>query len=508
MTVRNHYPRITAETAADHIPHGASVAFSGFTPAGAAKAVPRAIAAKARDLHAKGEPFKIQVMTGASTGPTIDGELADAEAIAWRAPYQSDLVLRQAINRQHVEFADMHLSHVPQTVSFGFFGKVDYAVVEATEISPDGRVYLTTSIGASPTYLQEAEHVIIEINQHQSMRLREMADIFILPPPPRRQAIPIFQPMSRIGWPYAVVDPKKVIGVVETDEPDHVGGFTVCDDFCHRISEHVMRFLLDEMGADRIPEGFLPLQAGVGNVANAVLGKLGEHPAIRPFMMFTEVFQDSIVDLMERGRVTGASATSLSVSPEYLQRIFENMDFFGPRVILRPQELSNHPGLIRRLGVIAINTALEFDIYGNVNSTHICGTQIVNGIGGSGDFNRNSYLSIDVCPSIGKGGKISRVVPMCSHIDHTEHCVQVVVTEHGLADIRGLGPLQRAKKIIDCCAHPAYRDYLYRYVREAPPGHIPHDLIKCYELHRNLREYGVMLPDLDLSQFGEQRAHQ
>jgi len=204
---------------------------------------------------------------------------------------------------------------------------------------------------------------------------------------------------------------------------------------------------------------------------------------------------------MEQGKLLGASACALTVTTPALKRIYDNMDFFVPRIVLRPQEISNHPGVIRRLGVIAMNTAIEFDIYGNVNSSHIYGTDIMNGVGGSGEFTRNSFLSILMCPSVAKGGKISAVVPMCPHIDNNEHSVQVVVTDQGLADLRGLGPLQRAKAIIRSCAHPAYRDYLYRYIERARVGHIPHDLATCFELHRNLMEHGAMLPDLDLSGF-------
>ncbi len=85
---------------------------------------------------------------------------------------------------------------------------------------------------------------------------------------------------------------------------------------------------------------------------------------------------------------------------------------------------------------------------------------------------------------------------MCPHIDNNEHSVQIVVTEKGLADLRGLGPMQRAKVIIEKCAHPAYRDYLYQYIQNARLGHIRHDLTRCFELHRNLLEHGAMLPDL------------
>ncbi|MEW6444332.1 MAG: succinate CoA transferase [bacterium] len=496
MPIRNGYRKLTAEEAAEMIPDGATVAFSGFTPAGAAKAVPRALAARANRIHAQGDPYQLRVLTGASTGDTIDELLAREKAISWRTPYQSSPALRAQINNQEVEFLDMHLSHVPQYVSFGFLGPIHFAVIEATEITPDGRVYLTTSIGASPTFLRHADKVIIEINRYHSMRTREMADILILPPPPNRNPIPIHEPLTRIGWPYATVDPAKVAGIVEHEEPDHVQGFSPPDQTSSRIAAHVVRFLLKEMRSGRIPGEFLPVQAGVGNVANAVTARLGEDPDIPPFEMYSEVFQDSLVGLMEKGKLTGASATSLTVTSGQLEHMYDNMDFFAPRIVLRPQELSNNPGIIRRLGVIAMNTAVEVDIYGNMNSTHVFGTKIINGTGGSGDFNRNSYLSIVVCPSTAREGRISTIVPMCSHVDNNEHSVQVVATEQGLADLRGLGPIERAMAIVDCCAHPAYRDYLRNYLEDCPMGHYRHDLTKCFELHRNFMEHGSMLPDM------------
>lgn len=498
MPSANRFPKLTPEEVVEQIPHGATVSFSGFSPAGAAKAVPRALAARARRLHEAGQPFKVRVLTGASSGETIDDALAEAEAIAWRAPYQSGSALRKQINRQEVEYVDMHLSHMSQIVLAGFFGKLDYAVVEATEITPDGRVYLTSSIGASPTYLQYADRVVIEINRRHSMRLREMADVLIVPAPPHRNPIPIHHPLTKVGWPYAVVDPKKVVGVVETDEADHVVSFSEPDARSRKIAEHILRFFVDEMRNGQIPPEFLPLQAGVGNVANGVMAALGSSPDIPPFTMYSEVFQDSLVDLMLQGKLLAASATALTVTKEQLEQIYADMDFFAPRIVLRPQELSNHPGVIRRLGVIAMNTALEVDIYGNVNSSHVFGTDIMNGVGGSGEFTRNSFLSILMCPSIAKGGRISSVVPMCPHVDNNEHSVQIIVTEQGLADLRGLGPIQRSKAIIGNCAHPAYRDYLYRYQEQGRPGHIPHNLANCFELHRNLMEYGAMLPDLQL----------
>lgn len=497
------YPTISADEAAALIPHGALVGFSGFTPAGAAKAVPRALATRARALHAQGQPFKIRVLTGASTGKDLDDALAEADAIAWRAPYQSSKRLRQQINRQETQFVDMHLSHVPQALSFGFFGKMDFAVIEATDVTRDGRIYFTTSIGASPTFVECAEKIIVEVNRFHSPRLSEMADIVTLPPPPHRSLIPIFEPLQRIGRPFMAVDPSKIVGVVENDEPDDVAPFDEPSAAHQAIAKSVVRFLLDEVRAGRVPREFLPLQSGVGNVANAVMAGLGDNPDVPPFSMYTEVFQDSCVDLMERRRLVGASSTSLTITPDRLKHIYEWMDFFGQRIVLRPQELTNHPGVIRRLGLITMNTALEVDIYGHANSTHVMGTQMMNGIGGSGDFTRNAYLSIYMCQSVAKGGKISAIVPMVTHVDHNEHSVQVVVTEQGLADLRGLGTVERARTIIEKCAHPAYRDYLRGYLEAAPMGHIRHDLNRCFELHRNLVETGSMLPDLKASDFEE-----
>jgi succinate CoA transferase len=490
------FPKLTAEEAAEFVPQAAMVAFSGFTAAGAAKAVPKALAARARRLHQGGCPFQISVLTGASTGPSLDDALAEADAIRWRAPYQSSGPLRKRINDGRVAFVDMHLSHVPQSVLFGFFGPVDVAVVEATAVTADGRVYLPTSIGASPTFLQVAKKVILEVNRRHPRRVSEMADIVIPKPPPYRPAIDLDHPLQRIGKTYARVDPEKVVGVVETDLPDELGGFDPADPTSRAIAGHVVQFLLDEMAAGRIPPEFLPLQSGVGNIANAVMEGLGENPDVPNFLMYTEVLQSAAFELMRRGRLLGASTCALTLTPPQMAALAEDLGFFAPRVVLRPQEISNNPAVLRQLGVIALNTALEVDLYGHVNSTHVGGQTMMNGIGGSGDFTRNAYLSIFLCPSVAKGGRISTVVPMCAHVDHNEHSVQVIVTEQGLADLRGLAPAERALRLIDRCAHPSYRDYLRQYVRAAGPGHIRHDLDRCFELHQNLLRYGAMLPHL------------
>src|SRR5664279_5061870 len=150
-----------------------------------------------------------------------------------------------------------------------------------------------------------------------------------------------------------------------------------------------------------------------------------------------------------------------------LTEVNADMASYRDRIVLRPQEISNNPEIIRRLGVIAMNGMIEADIYGNVNSTHIMGSRIQNGIGGSGDFARNGYLSIFMAPSTAQHGTISTIVPMVSHVDHTEHDVSVIVTEQGLADLRGLSPTQRAKLIIENCSHPDYKAALQDYSNRA-----------------------------------------
>jgi acetyl-CoA hydrolase len=498
-----NFPIISAEEAASHIPDEAMVALSGFANAGTAKLVPRAIAKRAREIHAAGKPYKIRLITGSSSGNGIDEELAQAEALSWRAPFQSAPTLRSQINRQQVQYIDMHLTAAPQTLLAGFFGKLDYAIIEATDVTRDGRVYLTTSIGGSAAYLQYADRVFIELNNYHSKRLPEMADIVLLPPPPRELPIPIHDPLTKIGYPYAVVDPKKIMGIIETNEPDQIQPFTPMDWKAKSIADNVVRFLFGEMISGRIPREFLPLQSGLGSLANSVMAALGNNPYIPPFAMYTINFQDSLVDLMEKGKLTGVSACSLTLTVDALSHVCSNMDFFAPRIVLRPQDISDDTGVIRRLGVIAINPAIEVDIYGNVNSSHLFGTDIMNGIGGSGEFTRNSYLSIIMCPSTVMGGRISCVVPMSPHVDSNEHSVQAIVTEQGFADVRGIGPMQRARKIIANCAHPAYRDYLYAYIAEPGSGHIRHNLRRAFELHRNFLEYGKMLPDLNLAEIGD-----
>jgi succinyl-CoA:acetate CoA-transferase len=480
---------MSAEEAAALIPSGVNVGMSGFTGAGYPKVLPAALAKRIMAANQRGERFKISVWTGASTAPELDGALATVDGIEMRLPYQSDPTCRKRINAGEMEYIDIHLSHVAQFVWLGFLGKLDIAVVEVSGILPDGRLIPSSSVGNNKTWLDRAEKIILEVNAWQSPALEGMHDIYYgTALPPHRKPIPLIHPQDRIGEPYFRVDLDKVIAVVETNHPDRNSPFSPPDETSRRIAGHVLEFLQHEVKKGRIPESLLPLQSGVGNVANAVMAGLEEGP-FENLTAYTEVLQDGMLELLKSGKMVSASATSFSLSPDALTELNADLASYKDKIILRPQEISNHPELIRRLGVIAMNGLIEADIYGNVNSTHIRGTSIMNGIGGSGDFARNALVSIFMTPSSAKGGAISCIVPMASHVDHTEHDVQVIITEQGVADLRGLSPKQRAKVIIENCAHPTFKpvlkDYCARALEFSPGRHTPHLLEQAFMFMSN-----------------------
>ena len=483
---------ITADEAAALVQHDDNVGFSGFTPAGCPKVVPGAIARRAEAEHAAGRPFKIGMFTGASTGDRLDGALARAEAVKFRTPYQSNKDMRTGINAGTNPYFDMHLSMVAQELRYGFLGKVDVAIVEAADVTEDGEIVPTCGVGILPTICRLADKIIVELNDKHPKEIRGMHDLAEPLDPPHRREIAIYSPSDRVGATCIKVDPAKIVGVVRTSEPNDEGGFAPLDEVTQAIGNNVAQFLVSEMEAGRLPKEFLPLQSGVGNVANAVLGALGDNEKIPAFNVYTEVIQDAVIALMKKGRVKFASGCSLSVTRPVIQDIYANLDFFKDKLLLRPQEYSNNPEVVRRLGIITINTALEADIFGNINSTHVNGTRMMNGIGGSGDFARNGYLSIFTTPSTAKEGKISAFVPMVSHLDHSEHSVKIIITEYGIADLRGKSPRQRAEEIIEKCVHPDYKQLLRDYLNLGVKGQTPQCLDACFAFHQEIAASGDM----------------
>jgi succinyl-CoA:acetate CoA-transferase len=484
---------MSADEAALLIHHGMTVGMSGFTRAGDCKAVPFALAERAR--RHPDEPLQITLMTGASLGHDADKVLSDAGVTARRMPFQVDNSLRQRINAGEVMFIDQHLSETVELLRNRQLAPVDVAVIEATCITEDGHIVPTTSVGNSASFAILARQVIVEINLSMPLELQGLHDIYIPSYRPHRQPIPLVDVAQRIGSPAIPIDPEKIAAIVFTDRPDSPSTVLPPDAETAAIADHLIDFLMREVRANRLTPALQPLQAGIGSIANAVLHGLVDSP-FDDLRMYSEVLQDSSIELLDEGRLSFASASSMTLSSACYARVLNHLDRYRDRLVLRPQEISNHPEVVRRLGLIAINTALECDIYGNVNSTHVAGTHMMNGIGGSGDFARNAHLSVFVTKSLAKRGAVSSIVPMVTHVDHTEHDVDVIVTEHGLADLRGLAPRERARVVVDQCVDPLYRDLLKDYLRDANRrgGHTPHVLEEAFAWHTRLRETGSMLP--------------
>ena len=467
-----------ADQSARFFEDGMTVGASGFTRGGDSKVVLKALAKRAQE-----EKIQITLITGASLGHGTDKDLVEAGALKKRLPFQVDTTLRKAINKGEVLFIDQHLGETAEHIFNGSF-KLDIGVLEATEILEDGSIVPTTSIGNNVAIAEYAEKIIIEVNTAIPTAIKGFHDIYSVEKFGERQPINIVNSEDLIGTEFIKIDPSKVVAIVFHDVKDAAADIVPPDAATAAIAKNIVGFLEKEVEEGRLSNSLLPLQCGIGKVANAVLSGM-VHSSFENLTMYSEVLQDSTFELIDAGKMNFASASSITVSETCYNNVMENLEQYRGKFVLRPQNISNSAEVIRRLGIIGINTSLECDIYGNVNSTHVSGTQMMNGIGGSGDFARNAYLSIFVTASDAKNGAISSIVPMVSHVDHSEHDVDVIVTEQGLADLRGLAPRERAKVIIENCAHPDYRPLLWDYFNRACErgGHTPHVLEEAFAFH-------------------------
>lgn len=483
---------VSADEAAALIEDGMTVGVSGFTPSGYPKAVTLALGKAVKE----GKMCRINIFSGASVGAEIEEALAEVGAVARRMPYYaaSNKSMCKGINQGEICYSDMHLSHFAQQIDYGFMGDIDVAIIEAVAITEDGSIVLGPGIGNTPMFVRHAKTIIVEVNTAQPLEIEGMHDNFILDKPPHRREIPIYHAGDRIGNPYLECGIDRIACIVESSIPDQVRNLEPPSEVHLKMAENLVSFLKKEQQAGRIPEPMLPLQSGVGTIANAVLAGLAKSD-LENLQMYSEILQDAVFDLIDSGKVVKASGCAFTPSPKVLAMFKKNPGKYKKAIVLRPLDISNHPEVIRRLGVISINTPIEFDIYGHANSTHVGGTHMMNGIGGSGDYMRNGYLTFFITESTAKGGTISRVVPMVTHCDSTEHDTMVFITEWGVADLRGLSPRERAQVIIDNCAHPDYRSMLHEYLERATKkcgGQTPHDLETVFDFHHRLRETGTM----------------
>ncbi|KAF9482971.1 hypothetical protein BDN70DRAFT_874389 [Pholiota conissans] len=492
------------------------IGFSGFSVS-YPKIVPSAIADHIESNNLQADPAtkkKFNLFSGSSCGPEVEDRWARLDMIARRYPHQVGKDIAKGINAGRIEFADKHLSMFPQDLNYGYYSlkkkhgdprkPLDWAIIEATAITEDGWIVPGAAVGAAPEILQSAENIIIEVNT-RIPNLEGLHDINQSFVPPHRQAYLVTHPQDRIGTTAIPIDPDRVMAIVESDAPDNTGENTPETEDSRAIAGHLIEFLGSEVAAGRLPHSLLPLQSGIGNVANSVIGGLAHGP-FDQVQVWTEVLQDTFLKFLDSGKLAFATATSIRFSMSGFEYFYDHWADYKDRLLLRSQQVANSPELIRRLGVIAMNTPLEVDIYAHANSTNALGSQMLNGVGGSAEFLRNAKLSIMHTPSTRRSKNdptgISCIVPFASHVDQTEHDLDVVVTEQGLADLRGLSPRERAPVIIKNCAHPDYRDMLMEYYERSlveclkrGAGHEPHMLRNAFKMHTNFMEKGTMKID-------------
>ncbi|KAF8060678.1 hypothetical protein FPV67DRAFT_1609443 [Lyophyllum atratum] len=490
------------------------IGWSGFTGVGYPKSVPTAIADYVESNNLQAAPQtkkKFNLFVGASVGPEVEDRWARLDMIAKRYPHQVGREIAKGINAGRIDFADKHLSMFPQDLVYGYYNlrkkhgdpkkPLDWAIVEATAITEDGKIVPGASVGATPEILQSAEKIIVEVNTliPNLEGLHDINQSFI---PPYRQPYLIKHVKDRIGEPAISIDTDRIVAIVESRKPDNTGPNAPENEESRAIAKHLIEFLSDEVTAGRLPKSLLPLQSGIGNVANSIIGGLAEGP-FDQVRVWTEVLQDTFIRFFDSGKLEFATATSIKFSPEGFEHFYKNWANYKDRLLLRSQQVANSPEIIRRLGIIAMNTPLEVDIYAHANSTNALGSRMLNGIGGSADFLRNAKLSIMHTPSTRPSktdpNGISCIVPFATHIDQTEHDLDVIVTEQGLADLRGLSPRERAPLIIEKCAHPIYKDLLREYYDRSlheclkrGAGHEPHMLRNAFKFHTNFMENDTM----------------
>ena len=467
-----------AEEAASFIKSDMTIGLSGFST-GAPKVIPLEFL-KSEGLRG------LSIIQGAGIGGLK--ELAESGAVSRYVAFQWSKEMRDAINAGKVAFSDIHLSQLSEKIRAGIFGKIDFAIIECSKINEDGGIVPSLSVGINNVLIEKAEKILLELNLAVPEKIEGMHDIC------DNDLKSLSGILERKGAQVFYCDPKKIAGIVLTNEEEMKISFRDTNALYKDIARNVLSLIAKEIVADRLPKDFT-LQSGVGGVANAVLQGLSEGGS-KGLKMFTEVLSDGALDFIANGVISEASTTTLDLSPAGLEAFFQNIEFYKKHIVLRPLEMSNGVSQIIAMRLVAMNTALEADIYGNVNSTNAMGIRMLNGIGGSNDFCRNARLSVFITPATAKNGEVSSIVPMVSHVDSTEHDVDVIVTEFGYADLRGKAPKERAREIIENCADPDYRQPLWDYYNGAlkvcGPCQTPHDLSKALSWHQRFLETGSM----------------
>ena len=477
---------ITPQEASLFFKDGMMVATSGNPLMGYPKATFLALA----DRMKREGGIKIDLLSAGPLGPEVEETLVQSKGIRTRIGAIGSELLRDAVNRGEVRFVEGKGGQLPAHVRQGRFGKIDLAVIEAIGITEEGNIIPSTAVYDAPDWVELASSIIVEINLLRPLEMEGMHDVYLKTP---GHPVPIVNPLDRIGTPFIPVDPEKIRFVVASSVPDRQTSEISTDMVSKCIAKELINFLGKETRRGKMSTPLPPLEVGIGGIGSAILIELGESD-FSPLFFYMPTITDPVLDLIDRSKVGGVSGMALRFSLKAWTRFQSSLEKYKKFIVLRPVSISNSSEVIQRLGVISINVGLEVDVQGQVNSSHLMGSKIWTGIAGSYDFSRNGSISIFAIPSMAKRGKISSIVPLVSHVDHTEHEVDIVVTEHGIADLRGLDPWERAQRIVEECAHPEYRDLLKDYLRKAKKsgGHIPFSFEEAFSFYKRFLEKGSM----------------
>lgn len=476
---------MTAAEAALLFRDGMKVATSGSTM-GFPKATFGALAER---IKAEGG-LKIDLFCAGPLSSQFEDVLFEAGGIGRRVGAVGGEKLRGGINRGEVAFFEGKGSSLPLQVKRGWFGTLDMAVIEAVGLTGDGQIIPSTAVYDAPEWIEAASQVIVEINLNRPLAMEGLHDVYLRGAEP----IPVVgNPLKKIGVPYFPVDPGKIKAIVFSDIAEKPSKEPKPDEMGAMIGQYLLDFFRKEVAAGRLGESLPPLELGFGELFTGMMRTIGESE-FKSFRFHLPMVTDPVFELVTAGKVEWVMGIALRLSDDSWKRFVEEPDRYKKVIVLRPVTVVNSPELIQRTGAISINGCLEMDLKGQVNSSHVLGARIMAGIGGTYDYSRNSPCSIFIARSTTKGGNISSIVPMVSHVDHTMHDVDVLVTEQGLADLRGKDPRERAREIIAKCAHPDYREMLSDYLARAEkePGHIPVLLDESWSFHLRLRRSGSM----------------
>ncbi len=477
----------TVEEAAFTIKDGMTVAMGGYTSSGYPKVIVHELAKRKEE----GEEFKINLITGANVGP-IDTILAEVNMVERRAPMIESKALADLVNRGEVCYIEQQMNRMPMLVSNEKFGKIDIVVIEAIRITKEGYVVPSSSVGMIQYFVDAAEMVIIEMNIAQPIELDGLHDIYRDTAYPDRKPIPLTHTNQRIGEPYVKVDPKKIKYIVKSDILDSTFTAVKNKTTSKKIAMNLFNFLEMEFPSNNNRQ-LPPIQTGFGNLASEIVYAF-EDSNFNDIEFFCGGLQEANMELIVKGRVKAASAGSIQMTPKVIEMMKKYPEIIKETLVIRNTDITNNAEVIGRFALIALTSGIEIDIYGNVNSSHIFGTKVVNGIGGGANFVQNAGLSIMLISSENKGGDISTIVPMVPHQDICEHDIDVVITENGVADLRGKGEVERAICIINNCAG-SYKHQLSDYLERAiitVGGHHPQILSEAFSWHTRLKETGSM----------------